>query len=1048
MLLSDVSVRRPVFAAVISLILVIVGIMAGSSMSMREYPDVQRPVVSIDTRYRGAASDIVERRVTQLIEDQVAGISGIDKISSVSFDERSSVTLEFNPNRDVDGAANDVRDRVSRILGNLPEEADPPEVSKRDSSSSTTMWIDFGSDERSIMELNDYAERYIVDALSIVDGVATVRVSGERRKAMRIWVDPKRLAARGLTVSDVEDALRRENVQIPSGRLESSAREFTLRTDTGLVTPDDFRQIVLTRGADDYLVRLGEVADVEIAPEDTRSFSRTNGRDGMSLGIIPQSEANILQVNNDVRKRVAEMQSTLPPDITMSVTVDNARFIAASLQEVAKALGLALLLVFVVIYCFIGTIRATIIPAVTIPISIIASLIVMAAMGFSINTLTLLGFVLAIGLVVDDAIVVLENIVRRIEKKEPVLLAATNGSREIGFAVIATTLVLIAVIVPVSFMPGNVGRIFGEFGISLSAAVAFSSLIALTLVPMLSSKLFATGLHRGRVTYAIDGLFQRLASMYERMLRTVMRFPVTVIVIALTIFGGSLSLLGKLPVEYMPREDRAFTMVMLTAPDGASLDYTDRYVSQVEDIMMAEVDAGNAVRIMARSGSFRAGSDVNTAMIMAPLENWENREKSADEIVQGWNQELRKLPGVSVYAFAPGSWSIGQSSRPLQIVIGGTDYAELARWRDIVIEEAEKIPGLSNLQSDYNERKPKIDVAIDRDRAADLGVSLVTVGRTLESILGSRVVTTYIEGGEEYRVILQGADERRQTPSDLDTIYVRSDRGSQLIPLSNLVKLKETAGPVDLRRFDRLRSITISASLNGKYSLGEAVSDIENIIRTNLPDAAQINYDGETRDFKRTGSSVYWTFLLSLVIAYLVLAAQFESFKHPFIIMTTVPLAVAGAIFGLYVFDSTVNIFSQIGAIMLIGLAAKNGILIVEFANQLRDRGLEFGEAILESAVTRLRPVLMTSLCTAFGAVPLVVATGAGALARQSIGAVVFFGVTFSMVLTLVVVPVVYTLVARKSHSPEYVGQLIDKLKARQAGAANPEPSGPLPAKQ
>ena len=1033
MLISDVSVRRPVFAAVISLILVIIGGMAATTMPMREYPDVQRPIVSIDTRYRGAASDIVERRVTQIIEDQVAGISGIEKISSVSFDERSSITLEFGPDRNIDGAANDVRDRVSRILNNLPEESDPPEVSKRDSSSSTTMWIDFSSTTRSIMDLNDYAERYVVDALSVVDGVASVRMGGQRRKSMRIWVDPKRLAARGLTVGDIEDALRRENVQIPSGRLESSSREFTLRTDTGLLSPDDFRQIVLTRGSDDYLVRLGEVADVEIAPEDTRSFSRSNGIAGMSLGIIPQSEANILQVNRDVAKRIDELQSTLPDDINMRINVDNSKFIAASLQEVGKALGLALLLVFVVIYLFIGTIRATIIPAITIPISIIASFIVMAWMGYSINTLTLLGFVLAIGLVVDDAIVVLENIVRRIEKKEPVLLAATEGAREIGFAVIATTLVLIAVILPVSFMPGNVGRIFGEFGISLAAAVAFSSLIALTLVPMLSSKLFATGLHRGRVTHAIDALFRSLANSYDRLLRVVMRHPVIVIGSALLVFGGSLTLLGKLPSEYMPREDRAFTMVMVTAPDGASLDYTDKYVQQIEDIMSKDVDSGDVLRVMARSGSWRSGSDVNTAMVMAPLEVWDKRDRSAGEITQNWNRQLRGLPGVSAYAFAPGSWSIGQSSRPLQIVIGGTDYDELARWRDIVIEEAEKIPGLSNLQSDYNERKPKIDVSIDRDRAADLGVSLSSVGRTLESILGSRVVTTYIERGEEYRVILQGADERRQTPRDLDSIYIRSDRSGELIPLSNLVKLTETAGPVDLRRFDRLRSITISASLGAGYSLGEAVSDIENIIRTNLPDAAQINYDGETRDLKNTGNSVYWTFLLSLVIAYLVLAAQFESFKHPFIIMTTVPLAIAGALFGLTVFGSTINVFSQIGAIMLIGLAAKNGILIVEFANQLRDRGVEFGEAIIESATTRLRPVLMTSMCTAFGAVPLVIASGAGALSRQSIGAVVFFGVTFSMVLTLIVVPVVYTLIARKSHSPEYVGHMIDKLMANKS---------------
>jgi multidrug efflux pump len=1029
MLISDLSVRRPVFAAVISLILIIVGLMSVRGMSIREYPDIQRPVVSISTRYRGAASDIVEKKVTQVIEDQVAGISGIDKISSVSYDEVSRITIEFSLDRDTDSAANDVRDRVSAILGALPDEADPPTVTKQDSAAATTMWIDISSDTRSVMELTDYADRYIVDALSIVDGVAFIRRSGQRRKAMRIWIDPRRLAARSLTVNDIEDALRRENVQIPSGRLESSAREFTLRTDTGLITAEDFRRLVLARGSDNYLVRLGEVADVELAAEDVRSFSRSNGVSGSSMGIVPQAQANILKVNRDVLQRIDELNSTLPGDIALSVNMDMSEFISASIKEVGKALGIALLLVLIVIYGFIGTIRATLIPAVTIPISIIAAFTVMAALDFSINTLTLLGFVLAIGLVVDDAIVVLENIVRRIEKKEPVLLAATNGSREIGFAVIATTLVLVAVILPVSFMPGTIGLLFGEFGISLSAAVLFSSLIALTLVPMLTSKLFATGLHRGRVTHAIDGVFRRLSAFYHALLRRVIRHPLIVIVSALVIFASSLTLMNRLPVEYMPLEDRGFVMVRVTAPDGSSLEYTLNYVLQIEEIMQADVKSGDSLRVVSRSGSWRAGSDVSTAIMFSPLALWEEREKSSNEVVANWNRQLRDLPGVSAYAFSPGSWSVGQSDRPLQVVIGGTDYAELAAWRDIVVEEAEKLPGLSFLQSDYKERKPKIDVAIDRDRSADLGVSLSNVGRTLETILGSRIVTTYIDRGEEYRVILQGADERRQTPTDLDTIYVRSERSGQLIPLSNLVNLTEIAGPVDLRRFDRMRAITISASLNDGYSLGSALTDMENIIRMKLPDATQINYDGESREFKQTGSTIYFTFLLSLVIGYLVLAAQFESFKHPLIIMTTVPLAIAGALIGLSVFGSTVNIFSQIGAIMLIGLAAKNGILIVEFANQLRDRGLELTEAIVESATTRLRPVLMTSMCTAFGSIPLLLASGAGELSRQSIGAVVFFGVSFAMLLTLIVVPVVYTLVAKNTHSPEYIGQMIDKLR-------------------
>ena len=1038
MLISEVSVRRPVFAAVLSLILLIIGVMSASSMTVREYPEIERPTVSISTSYRGAASDIVERRVTQVLEDQLSGISGISKMSSTSFDERSSINLEFEGDVDIDVAANDVRDRVSRILRMMPEEADPPIVAKQDDSAETTMWISVSGTSRSMMEMSDFAERYIIDALATVDGVARVRSNGLRRPAMRIWIDPKRLAARQLTVTDIENALRRENVQIPSGRLESSTREFTLRTDTGFRTSDDFRQLVLSEGRDGYLIRLGEVADVELAPEDDRSYSATDGVTGMALGIIPQAQANMLEVNSAVARRVEDLQASLPPDIQLSVISDTSKFIRASLVEVAKALGLAMLLVLIVIYAFLGTVRATLIPAVTIPISIISAFIVMAAFDFSINTLTLLGFVLAIGLVVDDAIVVLENIVRRIEGGEPTLLAATNGSREIGFAVIATTLVLVAVILPMSFMSGNIGLIFGEFGISLAAAVVFSSLVALTLVPMLTSKLFWDNrLHRGWVARALDTFFRNLSNSYERLIRRAIKNPVIVIGSALLIFVGSLSLLNVLPQEYMPREDRGFAMIMMTAPDGASLDYTVRHIRAAEEIVMRDVERGDALHALGRSGRWGQGS-VNQGMVFAQLEVWSKRERTIDEIVAGWNRELAGLPGVQSFAFAPGNWRLGQSNRPLAIVLGGVDYDELAEWRDIVIREAEKIPGLSNIESDYRERKPKIDIRVNRDRAADLGISLSNIGRTLETILGSRIVTTFIDGGEEYNVILQGVDEGRQTPSDLESIYVRSDSSGRLIPLSNLIQLVEVAGPVDLRRFDRMRSISISATISKDYSLGAAIADLENIVRENLPPVVRLNYDGESRDYKNTGSTIYATFLLALVIAYLVLSAQFESFRHPIIIMTTVPLAITGALIGLVIFGSTLNIFSQIGAIMLIGLAAKNGILIVEFANQLRDRGTEFKEAVIQSAKTRLRPVLMTSMCTAGGSIPLLLATGAGALSRQSIGSVVFFGVTFSVVLTLIVVPTVYTLVARNTHSPEYVAQLIDKLKAEVA----PDPAG------
>ena len=959
-------------------------------------------------------------------------------MSSISYDERSAINLEFSADVDIDVAANDVRDRVSRMLNILPEEADPPIISKQDDAAETSMWINVSSDARSIMQLSDFTERYLVDALSNVEGVARVRTNGMRRPAMRIWIDPKRLAARNLTVADIETALRRENVQIPSGRLESSAREFTLRTETGFRSVKDFEQLVLRQGRDNYLVRLGEVADVELAPEDDRNYSATDGVPGASLGIIPQARANMLTVNAAVSQRVADLQSSLPPDIDLTVHVDNSAFIRASLVEVAKALGMALTLVLVVIYAFLGTARATVIPGVTIPISIISAFTVMAAFDFSINTLTLLGFVLAIGLVVDDAIVVLENIVRRIEGGEPTLLAAVNGSREIGFAVIATTLVLVAVILPVSFMPGNIGLIFREFGISLAAAVIFSSLVALTLVPMLTSKLFWDNrLHRGALARALDRFFTAMANSYERLIRRTTRHPGLVILSALAIFLGSLTLINGLPQEYMPREDRGYAMINLTAPDGASLDYTVRYIRAAEEIVMKDMERGDATHALGRSGHW-GDNNVNTGMVFAPLTVWSERERSADDIVRNWNRQLAELIGVQSFAFAPGNWRLGQSSRPLAIVLGGVDYDELAKWRDIVILEAEKLPGLSNIVSDYRERKPKIDVRVDRDRAADLGVSLANIGRTLETILGSRIVTTFIDGGEEYNVVLQAADERRQTPSDLENIYVRSESSGQMIPLSNLVQLVEVAGPIDLRRFDQMRSITISASIGENYSLGEAITDLENIVREHLPPAVRLNYDGESRDYKKTGATIYTTFLLALVIAYLVLSGQFESFRHPLIIMTTVPLAITGALIGLTVFGSTINVFSQIGVIMLIGLAAKNGILIVEFANQLRDRGTEFHEAIIQSAKTRLRPVLMTSMCTAGGSIPLILATGAGAISRQSLGAVVFFGVTFAVLLTLIVVPSVYALIARNTHSPEYVGRLIEKLKS-EAVTANPK---------
>jgi len=1039
MKLSELSVRRPVFATVVSLMLVILGLLAATRLPVRELPDVESTVISVETEYRGASADVVETKITQVIEDRVAGLEGVTKITSQSIDGRSTIDLEFSPDRDVDEAANDVRDRVSRVADDLPPEADPPDIGKASSSSEPIMWLNLASDTLSALELTDYAERVLVERLGVLPGVARVRIGGARRYAMRVWIDREALAARNLTVTDIEAALRRENVQLPAGRLESREREFTLRTETGLNTEQEFRELVIGRGRDGYLVRLGEVADVRLAAENERSVSRSNGVPGVSMGIEQISKANTLEVARGVRAEIEKLRPDLPPGTVLEINLDRSVFIGESMKEVIVALVISLVLVLIVIYLFLGNIRATLIPALTIPVSIIAAFIVMAAMGFSINTLTLLGLVLAIGLVVDDSIVVLENIYRRLELGEPALLAAVDGAREIGFAVIATTLVLVAVFVPISFLEGDVGKLFREFGFTIAAAVLFSSLVALTLTPMLASKLFAGGVRRSRFSGAVDAFFDRLAAGYEAQLRRLVRHPWLVIGAMVGAAALATLLFRTLPSELAPSEDRGFMFFALTGPEGSSLEYMDRHARMAEAIMAREVATGDVVRAIVRiPGGFGGASDLNQARGFGVLAPWSERERGADEIAQSVRVELNKIPGVRANVGVPGGWSRGSSS-PVQIVLGGTDYGDLVEWRDIVMARMQENPGLWNVQSNYEERKPQLRVTVDRNRAADLGVSLQTVGRTLETVLGSRIVTTFIDRDREYDVILQGRAEDRATPDDLDNLYVRSDRSNELIPLSNLVQLTETAGPMRLNRFDRLRAITISAALAPDYPLGEALEFVEGVVERELPSSARLNYDGESREFKESGAELYFMFVLAMVVVFLVLAAQFESFLHPFIIMTTVPLAIIGALVGLWIYGLSINVFSQIAGIMLVGLAAKNGILIVEFANQLRDRGMEFVEAVVEAASIRLRPVLMTSFCTAFGALPLMLADGAGAESRRAIGVVVFYGVVVSVFLTLAVVPAVYVLVARNTRSPETVAKLITGLRA---AANNPDREG------
>jgi multidrug efflux pump len=1031
MKISELSVKRPVFATVLSMFLVLIGLASAMNLAVREYPDIDPPIVSIDTSYRGASAEIIETRVTQIIEDQVAGLEGITKLTSTSRDERSTVTLEFSLNRNVDEAANDVRDRVGRVLGQLPAEADPPTIAKADSDTQPVMWLTFTSDRHSTLELTDIAERMLVDRLSVVDGVARVRLGGARRYAMRVWLDREAMAARGITSEDITAALRRENIELPAGRLESTQREFTLRTRTGLTRAEDFAALVIQRGSDGNFIRLSDVAQVRVGAEDERSVARANREPAISLGIEQQSKANTVEVSRGVRAAIDEVLPSLPEGVEIGINFDRATFIRASMFEVLKALGFALSLVLLVIYLFLGNVRATLVPAVTIPICVIATFSVMALFGYSINVLILLGLVLAIGLVVDDAIVVLENIWRRVEGGEEPLLAAVEGSKEIGFAVVATTLVLVSVFLPISFIQGNVGRLFREFGVAVAAAVGISSLVALTLIPMLSSKIFKSGEQRGWLTTRVELGFKRLRYYYRRVLAVIVPKPWPVIAVALFVTVAAAGLFRALPSEYAPREDRGIFFTLITAPPGASLEYTEAYAQRMEEILMRYVDSGEVRRVLLRvPGGWGGGGGVDSARAIVLLEDWAKRERSVEAIAAEVRDELAVFPGVQARVITPAGLGVRGADRPVQMVLGGAEYAQLAAWRDELMELAEGVGGLRDLDSNYEERQPQMRIVIDRNRAAELGVSLENIGRTLETMLGSRQVTTFIDRGREYQVILQGLAEGRATPDDLSNIYVRSETSGRLVPLGNLVTLAERAGPAELRRFDRLRSITLTAGLEPGASLGEALDEFEALARSILPPDVRISWDGEAREFKESGASLYVTFFMALVVVFLVLAAQFESFRHPLAIMFTVPLAVTGALLGLWAYGGSINVYSQIGLIMLVGLAAKNGVLIVEFANQLRDRGMEFTEAVIEASAIRLRPVLMTSACTAIGALPLLLASGAGSESRQSVGIVVVYGMALTTFLTLFIVPAAYAIIARHTRPTGHVARKLEALRS------------------
>jgi multidrug efflux pump len=1041
MWVSDVSIRRPVLATVISLLLIALGAISFDNLPLRELPDVDPPIISVDTTYTGAAAEIVESRITQPIEDRVAGIEGIRTITSTSQDGRSWITIEFDLERDIEAAANDVRDRVSRVVDNLPEEADPPEVFKVDSDESVIAWYNLASTRLDPVALTDYAERFLVDRLSVINGVARVQIAGRRRPAMRIWLDRVALASRELTVADVEAALRAQNVEIPAGQVESEQRDLTVRLARGYQTAEDFEQLVVARGEDGHLIRLAELAKVEVGPEEWRSQFRGNGEPQISLGIVKQSTANTLEVSRGVRAEVERIRTSLPEGTVLDDSWDSGTFVEAAIDEVYATLAIAVVLVILVIYTFLGTARAALVPAVTVPICLVATFTVLYALGLTINLLTLLALVLSIGLVVDDSIVVLENVHRRVESGEPRLAAAQRGARQVAFAVISTTAVVIAVFVPIVFLRDTTGRIFRELAVTIAAAVGFSSLVALSLSVMMCSRLLRQEPADRPFTRATQAALRRVSDAYARALDWTLARPhwvgaglgITALVVV--------ALLRAVPAELEPNEDRGVFMVSMRAPEGAGFEYSAQQMLRLEQVLFPLLERGEARRVLTRvPNAFGSGAAMNSGFVIVGLADWGKRDRSAEEIAAWLQPQFERIPGVLAFPILPGGLGQRGVGRPVQLVIGGSSYEEIGRWQEQVLSRAREVPGLVAPDGDFKPTRPQLRVVVDRDRAADLGVSLETVGRTLETMIGSRQVTTYIDRGEEYDVMLQAQASQRAQPGDLANLYVRSERTRELIPLASLVSMREIADAGELRRFNRLRAATVEAGLAPGHALGEALGELERAAREVLPPEAVIDYKGQSREFHESGRAMYFSFGVALLIVFLVLAAQFESFVQPLIILLTVPLAVAGALLGLWLIGSTLNLYSQIGMTILIGLAAKNGILIVEFANQLRAAGEPFDQALRQTAATRLRPILMTALSTSLGALPLILASGAGAESRLTIGTVIFSGVLFATVFTLFVVPVAYAVISRRAAVPGALDAELD----RALELAAPNPTSPV----
>jgi multidrug efflux pump len=1020
MILSRVAITRPVFATVINLMLVVLGLLAFFLLPVRQYPAIDPPVVTVNTSYTGASAAVVESEITKPVEEALSGISGITLIQATSYDEASSVEMEFSLDRDVDLAAADVRDKIGRIGERLPEEADDPVIIKESASDRPMMWISITSDSRDPLALTDYAKRELVDRFSVVNGVSRVIVGGERAYAMRIWLDRDLLSLRSLTVPDVVRKLQSENIEIPAGRLESDMREIGLRVIKGLDRPEDFAALVL-RDDNGGRVTLGDVGRVEVGATTYRTGLWFDGKTAVGMGVVRQSQSNTLEVANGIKAILAELQQEIPDDLHINIPYDESNFIEQSQTEVKQTLAIAFGLVVLVILLFLRSLSATIVPTLAIPVSLIATAMVMLVLGFSINVLTMLALVLAIGLVVDDTIVVLENIHRRMELGEPRLLAAMRGTQEVAFAVLTTTMVLVAVFIPLAFQTDQVGRLFNEFGLTLAACVVFSSVVALTWAPMLSSKLLReSGKHDADRVEQGGYLMHLLIRGYRFCLRGMLApMGMAVSLLAtLAVAGLGVLLFMRLPNASVPTEDQGYILIIMQAPEGSSIDYATEQVQTVEQRLNQWQGDGpdkpieNVISIV--SPGFRPGASPNEAFIILRLKSWHERSLSQQALQeQLFGALFFGIPGANIIPINPPSFPGIGFGQPVQVAIGADETDQAIAWAQRLEGIARANPGLQRPEADVDLTRPQIQLRIDRDRAADLGVSSADIGVLLQVLMGGQQITRYEERGRQYDVILRAEAEQRTRPEDLTSLYLRSSTSGSLVPLSNLIEAEPRGVPRELKRIQRRPAAVFQAGLNPGYTVNQALDYVQQQAKANLPSGHTLTPLGASKQAAESSAGILFTYAMALVVVYLALAAQFESFIHPLIIISAVPLAMTGALGALALFGVPLTIYAQIGLVMLVGLMAKNGILIVEFANQLRDRGEDLYQATLRACQLRLRPILMTALSTIIGAVPLALASGAGAEGRLALGVVIIGGMTLATLLTLLVLPSFYYALAR-----------------------------------